>query len=213
MGDWRQHDTGAAHLVLVGPVLARALTSDVLQPLGLHMAPQLAIDGGIRFAVNPVLWAGDGDSGTAPENAPVLQKHGQDETDLGFCLAGIKEWKWAELHLFGFLGARRDHELANFGEVHAAVKARRGFRHAVFYGETLLPEVYFFREGSHSLDIHGVFSLMVLSGAEAGISGACDYPAEHVYLDPLSGRGVSNVGRGRVDFRCGKPFMVLVQPA
>jgi len=210
MSDWQRHDTGASGLVLAGPVMQRALTADVLRAHGIDSFPQIAVDGGISFAVNPVLWAGDGDSGAAPKNVPVIPKQGQDETDLSFCLKGVHGWKWGELHLFGFLGGRRDHELANFGEVNAAMKGRKGFARAVFYGANFSPEAYCFREGAHSLSLNGAFSVFTLSGAEIGISGACRYPADHAYLEPLSGRGVSNHGDGLVSFRCGKPFMVLV---
>lgn len=208
--DWQAHDPGASSIILVGPVLQNMLDAKHLRAAELEGAPQIAIDGGIRHATNPVLWAGDGDSGAQPKNIPAFVKTNQDETDLRFCLHGIHNWRWRALHLFGFLGGRRDHELANFGEVHAHMKARRNFERAVFYGADNAPAVYVFAEGEHALEVTGRFSVLALEPLEISISGDCAYAAENLALEPLSGRGVSNTGTGLVRFRAGAPFMALV---
>src|ERR1035437_15013 len=114
MTDWLQFDKGTKSLLLVGATLESAMPLSFLSDV-----PQIAVDGGISFARNPVLWAGDGDSGSIPSDVQVFLKHNQDETDLRFCLTSIRLWQWTELHLIGFLGERRDHELVNFGEIYA----------------------------------------------------------------------------------------------
>lgn len=206
--DWSRFDAKAERLVLAGPLLSRKLEGGVLAPMGLADAPQIAVDGGIRFAVDPVIWAGDGDS--AGEKPPQF-KHGQDETDLRFCLNGIRGWHWRELHLFGFLGGSRAHELANLGEIHSEMTMRTSFAHAVFYGASLAPALHFFQEGRHKLDIRGRFSLLSVEPAQVRIGGACAYKTDAIELRALSGRGVSNEGSGEVVFDSSVPFMVVLE--
>jgi thiamine pyrophosphokinase len=202
--DWADLDKGTERLILVGPV-----QENPLSVTGLEDVPQIAIDGGARFAVNPVLWAGDGDSGVAPHAVPAFIKHDQNITDLRFCLDGICPWRWKELHLFGFLGARRDHELGNFGEIHAEMKARPVFTKAIFYNNQNLPQVHFFQTGDHTVDLHGVFSVLVLEPAEITISGECLYKTKKTLLHPLSGQGISNEASGLVKISSSGPFMLL----
>lgn len=212
MQDWSQHDPGASTIIVVGPVMQQPFSDKVLDDAGLDGVPQIAVDGGIHHAVDPVLWAGDGDSGVMPKKIPAFFKKSQDETDLAFCLHGIRNWHWRELHLFGFLGGRRDHELANLGEMHAHMKARRNTERTVFYGANNAPAVYFFNAGEHALEINGRFSVLALEALEITIAGDCAYVASSLQLQPLSGRGVSNEGRGLVDFIAAAPFMVLLSP-
>ncbi len=207
MFDWRSYDSGGDRLALVGPVMAAPLMAGDLVRLGLAGVPQIAVDGGIQFAFKPALWAGDGDS--SPTGTPISFKESQNETDLRFCLNGVQDWAWRELHLFGFLGGRRDHELANFGEIHAALKSRASFTSAIFYDEKMAVSLRFFRAGAHRVYISGGFSLLSLEPCVANISGACDYAAADADIPVLSGHGVSNRGRGMVDISCTAPFMIL----
>lgn len=210
MFNWQSHDAGGHRLVLVGPVMVAPLLAGDLARLGLADVAQVAVDGGIEYALKPVLWAGDGDSSSSsPSGTPVAFKASQDETDLRFCLNGVRGWKWQELHLFGFLGGRRDHELANFGEIHAELQIRADFTAAIFYDDKLEPAVRFFRTGSHRVNISAAFSLLALEAAVADISGDCDYAASGAALPLLSGRGISNKGRGMVDITCTAPFMIV----
>lgn len=207
MFDWRSHDAGGDRLVLVGPVMVAPLLANDLARIGIADVPQVAVDGGIEFALKPVLWVGDGDSSSS--GTPAVFKDSQNETDLRFCLNGVRNWAWRELHLFGFLGGRRDHELANFGEIHAELKTRARFTSAVLYDEKLEAAVRFFRAGAHRVNISGAFSLLSLEDCVADISGDCDYAASGAVLPALSGRGISNHGRGVVDISCTAPFMVI----
>lgn len=203
MKDWKDYDGGDDMLVLVGPMLGRRAEK---------LKPQVAVDGGIVYAVSPVLWAGDGDSaGLVPDKVPAFTKHNQDETDLRFCLNGLRGWKWTELHLAGFLGGRRDHELANFGEIHAELKERPGFRRAVFYDVQMKPRIFFYPAGSHTTSITGLFSLMSLEPTTVTVAGSCEFIAEKQPLAPLSGLGVSNRGSGEVRITCATPLMLLLE--
>ena len=203
--EWSKLDKGSERLILVGPLQQ----SPLLDPPGLKDVPQIAIDGGARSAVNPVLWAGDGDSGNAPEGIPAFTKYSQDITDFRFCLSGIRSWRWNALHLFGFLGGRRDHELACFGEIQAEMKARIPFSRAVFYGSDNLPQVQFFRAGKHSVELRGAFSLLVLETAVVTLSGDCRYKTTATALGSLTGQGISNEASGVVEISATGPFMLL----
>jgi thiamine pyrophosphokinase len=206
--DWDKLDKGTEQLILVGPLRNSALTP-ALEKIGLAGVPQIAIDGGSRAAMNPVLWAGDGDSGPAPRSTPAFIKPTQDITDFRFCLDGIRNWRWKELHLFGFLGGRRDHELACFGEIHTEMKARPAFTKAVFYGSDDLPQVTFFQSGEHTVKLEGTFSVLMLEPAVVTISGDCRYPTKATVLGPLSGQGISNEASGTIKISATGPFMLL----
>ena len=207
--DWQQHDPGAEGLVLAGPCLTAPLGPAQVAAAGLRDVPVIAIDGGIRFAKSPFLWAGDGDSGKAPANIPAMRKKNQDETDLRFCLNGIRPWRWRELHLFGFIGERRDHELANFGEIHAEMGRRRKFARGVFYGEDFRPLAVFYPGGDHAFTHHGLFSVLAFAPADVSLSGKCKFPAENVAFETLSGAGISNESSGEVKLRSSGPVAVF----
>jgi thiamine pyrophosphokinase len=203
--EWQKHDPGAESLILAGPVLSAPLAPTA----ELRDVPIVAVDGGIRFAKGAFLWAGDGDSGSAPAHIPAMRKKSQDVTDLRFCLNGIYGWHWRDLHLFGFIGARRDHELANFGEIHAELKRRRKFARGVFYGQDLKPMAVFYPEGEHDFTHHGLFSLLAFEPVTVSLSGKCAFPAEDLALAPLSGAGISNEGSGAIRLRAGGPVAVF----
>jgi len=191
-------DPGAEDIALIGPMLKRppdSLSKNI---------PQIAVDGGIRFAVHPILWVGDGDLGALP----TVVKTDQNETDLRFCLTGIRPWRWKTLHLLGFMGGRKDHELANLGEIYAELKIRKNFLKAVFYDEDGQACIHFHAAGEHEAVIQGCFSILVFEPAKITISGACRYPAEELLLEPLSGRGISNEASGLVKVASTLPFML-----
>ena len=50
---------------------------------------------------------------------------------------------------------------------------------------------------------------VALTVAVADIGGDCAYAAKGAALPVLSGRGVSNSGRGMVDISCDAPFMIV----
>lgn len=210
-GHWPS-DPGSESLVVVGPVMDLALTPAILNRLGLGDAPQIAVDGGIRFAQRPMLWGGDGDSGKAPKNIPAIIKENQDETDLRFCLNGIRPWRWRKLHLFGFVGARRDHELANFGEIHAEMKQRRHFQRAVFYDPAAHVLAVFHAAGEHVFTHRGLFSVIAFEPASISLSGDCRYPAADLQLDVLSGTGISNEASGAVQLTASGPVAIFFPP-
>ena len=198
-------------LILVGPILSKPLDPQTLKKLQLEGTPQIAVDGGVHFALDPVHWSGDADSsGAFATTSPFIKKKSQDETDLRHALQQIEHWKWNELHLFGFLGKRKDHEWANLGEVCQELTHRSAPTQAIFYDEGMNPHIYLYPAGSHALSIQGLFSVLSFEKNQVTISGACRYEIKDQSLAPLSGRGISNVGSGLVHIQNSALLMVIV---
>lgn len=204
MTTWQELDPRQEDIVLIGPMLEQEWQMQTF----FKALPQIAVDGGIWHAQEPLLWAGDGDSGFVPDKVPVFVKDDQRVTDFAFCLAGVSGWAWKRLHAVGFTGGRRDHDLANIGEVHALMKKRRQFESATFYDDKAMPVLRLYNAGRHEVDINGRFGLLCIEPATVTLAGACEYAASSLKLDPLSGRGVSNQGRGIVEVTADAPCII-----
>ncbi len=196
-------------LVIVGPVLASVLPSEKLNQLGLASAPQIAVDGGDRFAPNPVLVVGDGDSKSGASTAPFHPKPDQDQTDLAFALKLVNPGRWTDLHLFGFLGGRKDHELAAIGEVCRALAIRMDLTRASLYDQSGDLAFTVHNIGTHAFVHHGVFSVLAFESARFTIAGACRFPIRDQTLLSFSGVGISNVGEGVFTIQSSGVFMML----
>lgn len=187
-------------VALIGPILSQEIQTSI---------PQVAVDGGIHYATNPILWVGDGDSHQVKINdLSMKMKPNQDETDLRFALDEIQSFNWKVLHLFGFLGKRKDHEWANLGEVCHELKNKGAGTHAIFY-EGLKPSLTLYSAGDHEISLQGRFSLLSFEKAKVSILGECQYQMNDENLDFLSGRGVSNQANGLIHIQCASPFMVI----
>ena len=173
------------------------------------------MDGGSHFSVNPILWTGDGDSGVAPAGIPFFQKETQDESDLRFCLDGIREWPWTALYLYGFLNegetqTRMDHELANLGELHREFRERKTTQIATFYNSALEKRLLILQAGEHHLNISGRFSLLAFESSQITLQGECQFKATDHRLHGLSGRGISNTASGPIFIRADRPLMLTL---
>ena len=211
MGQLSSHIYDANRLVLIGPMLKKKMNESALSTLGLLTTPQIALDGGIKYAPRPDLWVGDGDSaGVVHPDIPYFAKLNQDETDFQFCLQQIHSWAWSELHIFGMLGGRRDHEWANLGAVYSAAKYKAGFRKAIFYGSCFESEFYILPKGETKIQIEGLFSLLAFEPAVVTLSGQCQYPANKIELEPFSGRGISNLGFGLINVESNVPMLIYL---
>lgn len=171
--------------------------------------PTVYVDGGTRArggkSAFPCISVGDGDSSALKLDHEIPTE--KDFSDLAFALTALPP-NIMKLKLFGFLGGRRDHELANLGETHAFIKARAPGASAEFYVRDQL-ELRLLSAGSWDLEIHTLFSLFALEPAVVSISGACAYPITHAALPPLSSRGLSNVGQGRISVMSDTPLLLF----
>jgi thiamine pyrophosphokinase len=188
---------------VVGPMLERA------RPV---VMPTVFVDGGSDFlkeslALSPREWpvisVGDGDSaaGALDERLPARK----DYSDLAFVLRGLPA-SVTSLELFGFLGGRRDHELANFGEVHNFLAARAQAV-ANFHEDSSISVIGF--TGRLEMEIDGVFSVLAFESADVNISGDCEYKYDGP-IEPVVSLGLSNAGHGRVALRAESPAFLFL---
>lgn len=154
----------------------------------------------------PLISVGDGDSASGKLDE-VLPAH-KDYSDLAFVLRSLPS-HIVSVEMLGFLGERRDHELANLGEVHAFLKTRTEFCRVEIH--SAVQTVFAFARGSMTIDIHGTFSVMVLEPSAVKIEGACEYTsAGDVVLQVASSYGLSNVGHGEVVLTSDQPCFVFL---
>ncbi len=176
-------------------------------------APLVLVDGGGRFykgGAQQVFWVGDGDS-LAPElpkqDIPSLEyPEKKDLSDLKAALDLLPE-TCMEVQLWGFLGGKRDHELANFGEIHRFLKSRTSAK-ASFHDAHGLVEAR--AAGRWEINLKGRFSLLALESCQVRMFGDCEFPIDPPrMLSPLSSLGISNQGKGMVHVHSGGPFFIL----
>ncbi len=194
-------------VILYGPLIP-PLSKEQLQSRLPSPALRVAVDGGSHAPVEFDLWCGDGDSGQPPRGVPYVQKETQDETDLCFALRHLKPNSWTHLHLVGFLGGRKDHELSVLGELHAALR-KETQKTAMLYNQRLEIDLRVLSPGSYSLKLNGTFSVLSLEETRVSLLGDCEYQTDEVTLLPLSGRGISNFATGRVQITCSRPIFVF----
>jgi thiamine pyrophosphokinase len=200
------------HLAIVGPLFRRA---------HIPVMPTVYVDGGSDFRADggwaaqkpapassiPVISIGDGDSASGKLDE-VLPAH-KDYSDLAFVLRSLPA-HIRHIDMFGFIGERRDHELANLGEVHRFLSAHAGF--AMVHIHSVSQTILAFCRGRIDITINGIFSVMVFEPTIVKISGACDYPlAGDVVLPIASSLGLSNVGRGEVHIESEKPCFIFAE--
>lgn len=188
--------------VLVGPLLEKkelTLIDD---------KPIITVDGGLEKALKHHLLAsrshfsvGDGDSSNLP-----LEHHLPTEknfSDLAYGLSLIPK-EVSLVKLFGFLGGRRDHELANLGEVYKFLLSRDEQTQLFFSNQICV-----LSSGTWSLKHTGLFSLMTLSQTEVSLTGAIRYKLERpTALGPLSSLGLSNHATGNFELICDHPVFL-----
>jgi thiamine pyrophosphokinase len=185
--------------------------------------PTIYVDGGSDFRADggwaaaqltpakekssiPLISIGDGDS-AAGKLDEVLPAH-KDYSDLAFVLRSLPQ-NIVAIEMLGFLGERRDHELANLGEVHAFLKTRADFCRVEIHSAE--QTVFAFARGTLTIDIAGTFSVMVLEPAAVRIEGACEYKlAGDVVLQVASSHGLSNVGHGAVEITSDQPCFLFL---
>lgn len=200
-------------VTLVGPLYHQRHTP---------LMPTIYVDGGSRYraaggwvaaahaegqSAFPTISVGDGDSsaGSLDELLPAEKNY----SDLSFVLRSLPA-SIKEVTLLGFLGARRDHELANLGEVADFLKMRSGFARVDLAGPSG-DRVVAFAHAPLEISITGLFSVFVLEPANVQISGMCKYQlTPDITLSPLSSHGLSNMGYGKLEVSSNTPAFVLV---
>lgn len=189
------HDHADSNTIeLVGPMHIADVTFN---------EPTIFVDGGTKFRRGlEGLAVGDGDSYIEPLDE-YLNPH-KDYSDLAYVLASLPA-HFHKVQLHGFLGGRRDHELANLGETSAFLKHRH---HAtrIQFDQALCG----FSAGDWQLEIHESFSLLSLEDANITLEGACEYPLKQLTkIEPFCSHGLSNSGSGGVILKTDAPVFII----
>ncbi|MFP5385633.1 MAG: hypothetical protein ACLGHN_06105 [Bacteriovoracia bacterium] len=179
--------------ILLGP-MGPELPSD------LYTLPLMAVDGGAHFATSMDIWVGDADSYSEEIHAPHVIRHPieKDQSDLALALNLFNDPCHYKLHLWGFLGGRRDHELFNLGEALSFLDKQDGSQ-ILFYNESGKITYQVVGSGHWKFSHQGLFSLGALKRTEVTLRGDCYYPIKSPQiLTPLSSFGLSNIGQGEM---------------
>ena len=194
---WASFDDSPTVVSLVGPG-----QPGPLKPMPSH--PIVYVDGGtVCREAQEGFAIGDGDSYDGPLDLKLNPV--KDFNDLSYPLKRLPATV-KELNLWGFLGRRRDHELANFGEIYDCMHQHAPLRVSMD-GDTVVG----LTEGTWTLRLNGLFSVMALATTHLSLIGACAYQLpEMTRLAPLSSVGLSNIGHGAVEVTIeGAPIYVF----
>lgn len=189
-------------ITLVGPMLTEPLCPNPPDE------PVIWVDGGAHHrrqgasTKNSGFSVGDGDSfrGKLDQYLDADKNY----SDLAYVLGRLPEC-FAEVVLLGFLGARRDHELFNLGEVHHFLAAANTPTRVRFDCR-----VNVYSAGEWTFDIHGIFSLAVFAPTTVQLAGACQYPiTPPTAIAPLTSLGLSNRGFGEITLTTRGPAFIF----
>lgn len=170
--------------------------------------PTLAVDGGASFVPNIDVWIGDNDSYLEKidtENAFFFSPD-KDLSDLALALT-LFENKSYTLHLYGFLGGRRDHELFNFGEISSHLQKNPSNKIILYEGDS--PQFIFLGRGQHQFEHYGSLSIGTLFPQNIILDGKLAYTGKLEFL-PLGSLGLSNKATGLFDIRATAPFFIYM---
>ena len=184
-------------LLLLGPCPIETKTT--LQRK-IDSMPIVAVDGGVNHLDGQECFSiGDGDSSNAimTLSYPSLK----DESDLNLALKYLEKYT-LNIHAYGFLGLRRDHEWINLGEFTAHVERTNSL--ILLEERTLI-----LPKGIYEIEIHGIFSLLSLYENQISLSGECAFGKNETFeLRPLSSRGLSNSGSGIIKVKATRAFII-----
>lgn len=177
--------------VIVGPMGPNV-------PENLKSFSSIGVDGGANFLRPLDIWVGDHDSleGKHEAKHDFSLRTDKDKSDLAFALSLFPDYKKLKLHMWGFLGGRKDHEIFNLGEVFSFLD-RHEESEALFYGDDGKVQFHMLGTGHWKFQHVGLFSLGTLKKVEVRLAGDCEYPISHTKtMFPLSSFGLSNIGKG-----------------
>jgi thiamine pyrophosphokinase len=182
-----------AEWVVVGP-MGPAL------PDFLSVLPVLAVDGGAHWTKLMNVWVGDSDSyKKIPESSLVFHlPENKDASDFSYALKLFDRQKSYHIHLWGFSGGRKDHELFVWGEILAWLEKHPECKFSL-YDQSGRIEFHFMGSGHWRFEHRGVFSLGSIRKIRVKLTGEVRYPiAAESWLPSLSSLGLSNEGMGEV---------------
>lgn len=165
--------------------------------------PIVYVDRGVQFRKNNAGWSvGDGDSADAELDEFLNPK--KDYSDLAYVLRNIPP-HYVNIHLCGFLGERRDHEIMNLAEAHSFLKNVANATRVHFD-----KKVTALSRGTWALEASGSFSLFAFDSVKLALDGNCEYKIkEPTVFRALSSHGLSNSGHGKIEVTCNSPVFIF----
>lgn len=170
--------------------------------------PVIYVDGGVAHRRGQMgLAVGDGDSKKTdlPGELDITLPAVKDYSDFAFVLRSLPDHVQT-VRTFGFMGGRMDHQLINFGEAHHFLRLRTRTTLSFDF------EVVGFSPGVWKPRVEGTFSLINFEPCELRVEGLCDYQIkEPLKLQPVTSRGLSNIGHGQIEIECSSPVFLLAE--
>jgi len=194
---------GLTKIIFIGPLFSKKNISFIEKDAGL-----VFIDGGSAFKSDfhsnkTQFFVGDGDSSHPDQYFDLKLSPQKDLTDLEVALSLLPDHLF-ELELWGFLGGRLDHELANYGAVAQFLIEREHTQIVSFDQRQML-----LSPGAHQLTLQGPFSLLALMETQLHLEGSLSYStAEPITLLPFTGRGLSNISHGKFELTTSGPLLL-----
>lgn len=189
------HNSEWVFLGPMGPALPHSLVS----------LPAIAVDGGARFSEKTEIWVGDADSFDGNITSRHVFRHNieKDQSDLSLAFSLMDGPLRYKIHLWGFTGGRKDHELFNLGEAMKFLDEHEECQ-VLFYGPDGKVLFHGVGSGHWKFTYEGLFSLGTLKKTTVKLTGACQYLIpKTTELTPLSSFGLSNIGQGEIILEAG----------
>lgn len=165
--------------------------------------PVVFVDRGVFFRkTSEGVSVGDGDS--AGFKLQHQLEHDKDLSDLAFVLENIPS-HFERVHLLGFLGHRKDHELMNWAEAHRCLKSSTA-RKVLHFDQSIQA----FSKGQWSITVRGTFSIFSFEPCDVKLTGQCKFKIEGFSsLKALSSHGLSNEGFGDIEISTTGPVFLF----
>jgi len=189
---------------MIGPMLAEDSAWSEFK-LRNEKKPCVYVDRGADFKKQELgLSVGDGDSANSPMDIKLNPE--KDFTDFEYAL-GLIPQTLEHLKIFGFLGGRKDHELANFGCLYEFLMKRENL-----FSISMSNLFLGLSQGKRKLTIKGNFSILCFEKTQLLIQGDCQYLlSEPSSIKILSGRTLSNKAWGDVVISHDVPIFIYCE--
>lgn len=179
-------------------------------PATMSEHPLLCVDGGAQFTKSSDVWIGDKDSFKGDINSKHTFHYSahKDKSDLSLAFDLIQSHSSKTLHLWGFLGGRKDHEIFNLGEALRFLD-KQPESLIKFYDHQGRINFLLMSKGIWRISHHGLFSIGCLRELELKVTGDCAYPLlDRSIIQPFSSHGLSNLANGTMEIDTSGPIFI-----
>ena len=184
-------------------------------PEFLSNLPLLGVDGGAHHSEKLDVWVGDADSFNKEIHSSHIFRHKieKDQSDLALAFDLFSGPCRYKIHMWGFMGGRKDHELFNLGEASKFLENHQESQ-ILFYNHQGKILFHLVGSGLWKFTQVGLFSLGTLKKTTVKLTGQCHYPIKKSQiLEPLSSLGLSNIGKGEIILEAEGPVFLYFPEA